>query len=70
MIMATSPRIPSGPIRFNNSDMLLYTLPTNGALDPNIIPSNKAAETIGTRTSVSLTKKSFIEFKIVLYFIK
>ena len=69
MIMATSPRRPSDPRRFNRSDIFLYTSPTNGASGPNIIPSNKATETTGTRTSVSLTRKSFIEFRIVLYFI-
>ncbi len=69
MIMATSPRRPSDPRRFNKSDIFLYTSPTNGASGPNIIPSNKATETTGTRTSVNLTKKSFIELKIVLYFI-
>ena len=67
MIMATSPRRPSDPRRFNKSDIFLYTSPTNGASGPNIIPSNKATETTGTRTSVNLTKKSFIELKIVWY---
>ena len=61
--------MPSGPIRFKRSEIFLYTSPTNGASGPNIIPSNNATETIGTNTSVTLLKKSFVEFKIVLYFI-
>ena len=64
IIIATSPRRPSDPIRFNKSDIFLYISPTNGASGPNIIPSNNATETIGTRTSVSLAKKSFIEFNM------
>ena len=67
--MATSPRRPSDPIRFNRSDIFLYTFPTKGASGPNIIPSNKATETTGTRMSVSLARKSLTVLNIVFYFI-